>query len=333
MPARPSDVRLFRFAVKEEEEEDEECEWISDLNSLSNESPWLREQMVLSEVVRAHGDGSEFDDLCGNEVTAADCEWIETAFPNRPPFLEYRKNEAFAYFEVVPGYSDAYMVYYVNIILEAGYEECVLLMENECTCGMLLDEIRRQKGWNDQRLVCYSIDEGTFFDIQSDSAIPSFARKYQRNAQLCVSPLNETGEQCTFCCCVVISEWREKEGAVFSPNHIPRLLYISVDETYASLFRRLQKLFGLLGEECDLMYLSSDMELNAERNEWTFVPIQEQTIRDNPVDNIFVTEEGFYIPHRPPFFALYRKQNTDSQHCVYLSLHVLLLCSHTYRVL
>lgn len=146
---RPSDVRLFRFAVKqeEEEEEEEECEWMSDLRCLAQESKWVRDRVILDEVTRKVGDGSEFDELCGNEVTAAECEWIETAFPNKPRFLETGNDEVFMYFEVVPGYSDDCVVYYVNIVSEADYEECVLLMESECTCGVLLDEIRRRKGW------------------------------------------------------------------------------------------------------------------------------------------------------------------------------------------
>lgn len=322
---RPSDVRLFRFAVKQEEEE-EECEWMSDLRCLAQESKWVRDRVILDEVTRKVGDGSEFDELCGNEVTAAECEWIETAFPNKPRFLETGNDEVFMYFEVVPRYSDDCVVYYVNLVSEADYEECVLLMESECTCGVLLDEIRRRKGWKQQPLLCYTIDEGTFFDIQSDSAIPSFARKYQRNAQLCVSPMNEAGDQCTLCCCVVINEWRGKEGAVFSPYHIPRLLYISVEETYAALFNRLQRMFGLEDEECKLAYLDGNTELSAERNEWTFVAAREQTIGDDPVDEAFVAEDGFSIPMHPPFFALYRKQYIHSQLPVYSSLHVLTVC-------
>ena len=58
VPTRPSDIRLFRLAVKEEEEE--ECEWMSDLKCLAKESPWVREQLILHDVMRKQGDGSAF---------------------------------------------------------------------------------------------------------------------------------------------------------------------------------------------------------------------------------------------------------------------------------
>ena len=328
VPTCSTDIRFFRFTPHKEEEE-EDPEWMHDLNYLSQECSWLRERSVVESVMKRIGDGSDFDPFCGNEVTSASFVSCEEAFQRKPRFVDSGSDACFVYYEVVPHYTEDMNVYYVNLVKENSFQEQIFLMKDDCDCGTLVNEVGKLPGWNGLPLTCYSIDEGTFFDIQEESFTPSFAMKYQRYAQLCIAPRVEVTEGSVLCCCAVINEWQEKEGAAFSPHHIPRLLAVSVNESYSFLFERLRTLFELTGEECELVFLDSYTELCEERNQWIFVRKLGQTIAQNPVDEELVSEEEDEDSLHPPFFALYRKQYAVTQNSISDSLHLSSVCSVT----
>ena len=297
IPAVPKswkDIRIFRFSRPRNSKAPNQI-WKSYLNLFVPEGNAMRHEWLLSLIPESRRSGSFVDSLGGDEVD--DETPVELALRWKPVEVSPSSCELFLMYDVIPNRNDECEVIYVNLLMDHNYQEVPIQVHDNCTCKNVLDSIHRLPEWSEKELICYCAADGWIRCVHDMNDFVRYACIVHHRSFLCVSekkPCNQFEIQCEI---AVLKGWANG-SPVYSSEFIPRILPISLNDTYKRIMEGVSRVFQVKRVR-DFYYLDAEESRTASREKWIRIERLEQTIRENPCD------EKLFEPQDETCFPLF----------------------------